>query len=499
MPIDLHVVFSKKYLKNLCGQKILSDEQISTHNELHKLARFNASTEGNLVKAAAAFTGYPEIINEIFTNYFGAIGSYLQSIEEIIEREEVSSKAQIIIHLYGGYDEYNFSMINGIGEGKTFFLRKEDIYNKYIFEQFAGRYLIKWHSKRSKLTGYLYCLRGFLLFFSMLCFQTLKVFRKKATRETSINLIIKEINLENSQPQKYFFEALSHKPVVNVNEFSLNSMISLLKCMRDGFRSTKNNFPSNFTYGGAIRGNMTLFLSLLHMQTKANILFAQLKPLANLKKIRTAMTYGNDISVVHKFCKANRIDHVNFQAVGLRRIYFPNHDIADRYYILDESVKNFYCNKFKNFRFLKPARVFRHKISGHERAEKEVVISFFTQPEEYSSYIKTFIEEFLCDLPANIRVNIKPHYRENGADYQYLQGFAKKTIILPPSKSSCDIIKQSTLVLAINSFVLKEAACICDNAVRLDILESNNDNYLFSNIPTVNSAESLRLFILRLL
>jgi hypothetical protein len=265
--------------------------------------------------------------------------------------------------------------------------------------------------------------------------------------------------------------------------------------MRDGFKATKHYFPSHFTYGSAITSNTSLFFSLLHMQTKAKILSAQLKPLENVKKIRTAMTYGNDISSIHQFCKANSIDHVNFQAVSLRKMYFPNHDIADKYFIIDQSVRNFYCDNFKNFHFLKLSRVFHNKNGWHEEKKNKVVISFFTQPEEYSRYIKTFIEEFLHYLEENIIVNIKPHYREDEADYLFLQEISNQVSILPSSISACEIIKQSTLVLAINSFVLKEAACIRNNAVRLDILESNNDNYLFNNIPTVNATESLRSLI----
>ena len=491
MSIELHVVFSEKYLKNLSHQKVLTDVQIASDNQLLRLTRFYESSEVNLVKTAEAFIGYPESINEIFTNYFGVIDSYLASIEEIVEREELSAKAPIVIHLYGGYDQYNFSMINGIGEEKAFFLRKEDIYNKYIFDRFSGRYAIKWHRKRTKITSYLYSLRGFLLFSSMSFFQAFKVFKKN----DSVNVINKEIDLENSQPQKLFFASLSNKAIFNVNDFSLNSLFTLFKCMRDGFNATKHYFPSYFTYGSAINSNMTLFFSLLHMQTKAKILSAQLKPLEKVKKIRTAMTYGNDISTIHQFCTANNISHVNFQAVTLRKMYLPNHHIADKYFILDETVRNFYCDRFEKFRFLKLVRILHQQAVKKEEKRNQFVITFFSQPEEYSRYIKTFIEEFLQNVAADIVVNIKPHYREDEADYLFLQERSSQVHVIPPSRSSCEVIMQSDLVLSISSTVLKEASYIRNNAVRLDILGSNNDSYLFNNIPTVNATESLRSLI----
>ena len=419
--------------------------------------------------------------NSCHFSLFRPIVSIIRQIETIIASNGVDE-----IALVGGSNTPFLSLTNAEGEGNKSFYRSSWLFIPFINEHFKKTNTIKItrHKKKFDL--------------SLITFNSI--------RETILLLrnVIAEVKRHSNTCNDQRV-VLRGRPVAIVPvqlNLQIRHMVQLLNKQSSvdviyivpSYIKKDNTFKSNFItiFGCSFSESMRVLRQIIFCRTSKkklifccgdilltfsakafkraispnmfrvwcynNVLDRVVDSIGNCKFVLTDHTYGAFPETIHNIAKKHHLLHYNFQYVVMNKEAIPNVDLADRYYISNKETYSYYHSRNNNFLLYMPIEVEKRKLL---RIDNELVVSVFLQPETYASRYYNFLEEFLHSverLQPQIRLIIKPHYRQNkGELFINLKKKYPFCILADAQDSVAEILDMSHIMMSMTSSVLFEA------------------------------------------
>ena len=454
--------------------------------------------------------------NTYFMRVFRPICSLIIQIEELLEKESITE-----LILIGGSPLAFITLNGGEGEGEKYLYKSSWLFNDFLFQYFNKTIPTRWKNKKNKFIFSLFHVTRENMIFHLRLLKNLKVsFRSKKTplkQDTSddkpnifafVNLPLQYKHLKNltvtlKQHNKYFITSFN-------SIFSRNqeSGIILYKITLKGVVKTFKKYKQvklylkrdelNFSFKNT---KITLPKVIFTRSLKHNYIFFELNLLGlidlfdnyditNNSYFITDMTFGEDIILVNEFSKRLNIPHYNFQLVTMSKMFYPQMNLASRYFLFSKKTLDLYQKYNYSYEYYLP--FFESDITKNNVKSEVLVVSLFTQPDaftdKYLSFLKAMLP-LLDNTDKRIKFIIKPHYRQNRIrEFEQLVKLHKNVELNENSETADKIILQSDFVLSITSSVLFESVTLNRPGIIINI-DPSDDKIIYENdicCPEIN-------------
>ena len=528
--MELHILFDykSKYYKSINGGIVLGDDFNTPSIKCEKIININYDICDDNNEAASSindiFSGLPDEMsyfrNTYYSSLFRQLSSIIYQIKNIIREEQIS-----IIHLYGGSNFPFITLFQGEGEGNSLFFKRSWLYNYFINNYFFNSNEIHWNYKASSYKLKLfYYFRENITFFYRLSANILRNIAYSLRAEESIVIkdqnkmnILSIVNLpsqkrhidslfknQNNYKLHYLSPALKKINMFDVSKYYVNT-----RHIRKAFQLykklwySKNNKNISFKLHDQLS---SLNSKWIYLSIKQNIIFFYASYYAleeyfkknyvskNDSVIVTNMTFGEDIVLVNKLGNDFNILHYNYQAVSMRRMIYPQFELADKYYLYSRKTYELYSSINESYKYYFPINT---KLNDKYIDNNGIInsntltLSIFTQPDKYANQYLKILTEFLPYLASfeNMKIQIKMHYRQNkiacflkvAAKYPFVQ-------ILDKSVNASKIINESDFIMSIHSAVLFESITLGCPGIIFDLFDENRSIIYSEDIcyPDIN-------------
>jgi hypothetical protein len=453
--------------------------------------------------------------NETYLRFFNPMYSIIKQIELISNEKEIDE-----LVLIGGSDHIFISLAHSEGEGVKKLYSTEWFLNPVIFQYFKDRFKIKWLEKRNKFLMFnLNILREEMFFLRKLIekigksilYSNEKNVVKKFSKKTVIVVLNLPLQLRHF---KSFLNSSDNVDIVymlpsrwNGDEKDINTIKRKVISLRELFKLIKRLYDKKifkpkemeFVIGDTkIKINSFLFYKSLksifldYLIGRVEI-SESLGMLESPKKcIFTDMTFGLDILTVHSVSKKLNIPHWNFQYVSMVPMLFPNFMLADKYFLYSKNTYNTYKKYHTVFEYYLPIK--KLPVESETNKIKLPTIVIFTQPDKYTERYLHFLKDLENRLTSykmtgNIRVIVKPHYRQDQMDkFEQLANEGKSLEIVGSDYSTEELIINSDFIISMTSSVIFEALMLGKMSVIFNV-DNQDDNLIYNGgnlFPEVN-------------
>lgn len=453
--------------------------------------------------------------NETYLRFFNPMYSIIKQIELISNEKEIDE-----LVLIGGSDHIFISLAHSEGEGIKKLYSTEWFLNPVIFQYFKDRFKIKWLEKRNKFLMFnLNILREEMFFLRKLIekigksilYSNEKNVVKKFSKKTVIVVLNLPLQLRHF---KSFLNSSDNVDIVymlpsrwNGDEKDINTIKRKVISLRELFKLIKRLYDKKifkpkemeFVIGDTkIKINSFLFYKSLksifldYLIGRVEI-SESLGMLESPKKcIFTDMTFGLDILTVHSVSKKLNIPHWNFQYVSMVPMLFPNFILADKYFLYSKNTYNTYKKYHTVFEYYLPIK--KLPVESETNKIKLPTIVIFTQPDKYTERYLHFLKDLENRLTSykmtgNIRVIVKPHYRQDQMDkFEQLANEGKSLEIVGSDYSTEELIINSDFIISMTSSVIFEALMLGKMSVIFNV-DNQDDNLIYNGgnlFPEVN-------------
>lgn len=419
--------------------------------------------------------------NESFARFFKPVFSVLKKVKNILNTYEVSE-----IILKGGNDFQFITFHGGEGESQKYSYKSSWLINGFLHQYFNDTVLVKWE-KTNLYLSLLHRLREQPRFLKLVFKSIILNFKNKNNhlktaiskiRNSDIVFIASLIEFKQISQLLYRSERkviyLNSNSSLNFNDnniykyatITIRTLLKSIRINRELSGDVKSKYLRFFFEGKEMLVNRKTFLyatrtnfirNTAHFYELHEVL-CELKKKENLKFI-TGRTFGDDIILVNNISKLFEVKHYNFQIVTMAKVLLPQMDLADFFYLYSKKTYNFYKNYSNNYHCYLPLIDFKEE--GRKKKEGSLVLTIFTQPDNYTSRYVQLLEEVLPLIKSKIEgclVKIKPHYRENELHlFKYFYDTYKFVELIDNSITPEELIINSDFVLSMTSAVLFEA------------------------------------------
>lgn len=491
--------------------------------KLIKAVRDNVLTSEEVYQEMqSAFKDYETMIkaleNTIYDRFLLTIYSYLNYVKDILLKYNIDE-----IVLYDGSMQVYCMSTGAEGEGERDNYKTNWLINAIIYQCFCTRKKITWINKRSAL---IMSLKNYLQHFKevgrFLFSNFVGAIRDKEKSTTNFNYrsgyhnIVSIVDL----PLQYrhlrnLFEGiqnlnwvsltttqtvLSHVPNFEVVYIGKMSIFEIAKIVFRTYKIPLYSYKCNlFSINSHSFTRELRYLLCVYNLRKETLKKYLLKNRIDSRfKLVTNTTVGVDLTTVRDLCKELKIKHYNFQYVSMDKTLYPDLDLAGRYYLYSKRTYDLYKTKSNCYHLYFPTI----KKSIKKMSTKEIVFTIFMQPDEFvQDYIDYMNELFpILKNRKNIRVIVKPHYRQNcmGVIESLVNQF-EFTELASNSEDCSSIIMRSDLCMSIHSSVLFETltlqvpSIIYNRDHKYDTFIHNNDAcYPEVNFEIVKAIDTMK-------
>ena len=414
--------------------------------------------------------------NTFYYKVLRVIYQYLFNILDIIKKYKLDN-----VVLYGGSEHPFCTLTNGEGEGVKKNYETNWLINYFLHSLLNTKVEITWLYKGNKE---IYWIRNYLrYFYEMLCICAEGVVKRiKDIFPKSNTTIIKG---ENSLitivdlPLQYkhiasITSSLNGNYSYSWDVFTFNRQLAkanglhYIKGLEFGklFKIFTERYHKAdlFIIGGKKLPIPTSFFHELKYETiKLKVCINRAIDELSQFTIEPDCKFITDYAVGEQMIIARETAHAlgcaiyNFQNVAMRRILYPDLNLADRYFLYSERTYQLYKQYSSSYKQYFPIR------PGHRKKMPEgaIMYTIFTQPDSYTNVYLDYLSGVLPLIEnsnLNVKVQIKPHYRQDFMDkfYKYEADYDFVTVIQPHVNSG-DVIAKSDICMSITSSVVFEA------------------------------------------
>lgn len=367
--------------------------------------------------------------NSIYGRLFIPIYAILNVIDEVLSKNDVKA-----IHLYGGNNFIFYSPYRSESEGNKWLYRTSWFVNPIIYKLYKEKIKIIWNNKSRGL---------YLLFIFREAILLSRLFAKAIL--SSITFLIKRNNINiptDTDCICFTYLPLQYEKLIKIVDSTKYKKVEFITSYRSGssrkeyiynryyplffsdlifyylnFNKIIKSFPTNSFF--SINENRfyikrsfikRIFL-LLYIE-----FFAELRNIECLVKnvknadVLTCFTYGLDIVMIHKFCKNQKMKHYNFQVVAMGKMDYPDVELADRYFLLNDDITAYYKLRSLSYSLYVPPYL---NVSKKD-SSKKLTIGLFLQPDNFADRYYNLCKNLIKRIEdSDIKLVIKPHYRQN--------------------------------------------------------------------------------------
>lgn len=417
-------------------------------------------------------TAYNNIINDAYVRLFHPIYVVLANVEQVLSENDIDE-----IVLYGGGDSPFFICEGGEGEGCRKNYKSNWLVNSFVFSKYRDIYTISWISKQNILLISLYNLYRRNVNYVKFCFtrivkwflQYIRGYVKANFSEVSfvsvISLLLQKRHIDSLYKDEIFHNhvylsydrhLVDNKSVFSVKELSIKTLIKdcsrIMRLSHPPFLTIKN-----IKSKAIIKELKYLLFQQMILEHRLRESLSDIAYCEDIKMLSDT-TIGMDMITIRNVARYYNMKHINMQYVVMGRVLYPELKLADEYYLYARKTYELYHEYSDSYKYFLPI-----KSDSHNKAKMNSSIDLvvFTQPDGLSKFYIEFLNTIIPEIDKhgdNIRIIIKPHYREKN-----LEGFKRIVTVFPfvsmasPNESVADLLNNADFAMSINSSVIFEA------------------------------------------
>ena len=460
------------------------------------------------------FSDFPEAFSPIRNGFYmrimRPIFSVIYQIELIVEDQKVNH-----ILLKGGAKFPFLTMFGGEGEGKNWMFEPSWLYNYFVYKYFNNTIRISWTNKR--------------LYFSLRCFHflreeinNLKFFKRlfiKSGNSNSkyfrsierfryvlftsmplqFNHIVRTLGFINFE-QALFVNPSGYSFNENYNElyyqYRFSDYVFALKAWnREKKKITGTSFYINFYKKEISIKKATLLKALKLPFIEYHMNFNSIDRLLSKVNMESNpifisnRTFGEDIILVNHLAKRFNCSHINYQAVAMSIMWYPQIKLADKFYMYTKSSWDFYRKLDSSYNYYLP--IFNTEEVSKLKNTNFLTVSIFTQPDSlaprYLNLLYNLDKMIKENNVKNIFFKIKPHYRQNDIkSFEKIVSESNCFELVDVSVKPSQLMEQCDFALSMTSSVLFEAVQLNCPAIVFDLNGIDKSFVEINCVPEVN-------------
>ena len=436
--------------------------------------------------------------NSIYGRLLIPLYAIINVIDEVLSKNDVDA-----IYLYGGNNSIIYSPYKSESEGDKWLYRTSWFVNPIINKLYNEKIKIKWNNK-SRCINFLFFFREAVLLTRLLAKAIVYSITYLLRQNIQSVPIDTDCICVTYMPLQY--EKL-HKIITVTKYKKVEFITSYRSCSsrRKGFIHHKYFkiflFDFIFYYRdfykkiNPLHTNINLLINEKSLNISKSLIkriflilyiefYGELRNIErfvkNVKKadILTCFTYGLDIIMVREICRIQKRKHYNFQVVSMSKMDYPDIELADRYFLLNDEITAYYKSRSLSYSQYLPPYV---NVSKKDNSNK-LKIGLFLQPDSfadrYYDICKNLINR-ICYL--DVKLVIKPHYRQNQLiRFEKLKNKSNISI-LSKNMSIEDAMDFVDIAISISSSILFDAflkgvmgIAILEDEAEREIVKSSN-------------------------
>lgn len=460
------------------------------------------------------FSDFPEafspIRNSFYMRIMRPIFSVIYQIELLIESQKVDH-----ILLKGGAKFPFLTMFGGEGEGKNWMFEPSWLYNYFVYKYFNNTLRISWTNKRLYLI--LKCFH-FLreqiiqLKFYKRVFINIRSYNSKYFRDIErfryilfismplqFNHIVRTLGFINFE-QALFVNPFGYSSNENYNQlyyqYRFSDYVFALKAWNREIKKISGRSFNIMFYKKEISIKKATLLKALklpfieyHMNFNSiDRLLSKVNMESNPIFISNR-TFGEDIILVNHLAKRFNGSHINYQAVAMSIMWYPQVKLADKFYMYTKLSWEFYRKLDLSYKYYFPT--FNNEEVVELKNIDFLTVSIFTQPDSltprYLSLLYDLDKMLKNNVIENVLFKIKLHYRQD--DIKSFEKFVSESDcfeLVDISVKPSELFEQCDYALSMTSSVLFEAVQFNCPAIVFDLNGINKSFVEINCVPEVN-------------
>lgn len=450
--------------------------------------------------------------NVVYMRVFRPVFALIRQTEDLILEYNID---QIILN--GGGNFPFITLYGGEGEGDYKFYKPSSLHNYFVYLYFKDSVNVAWINKQNSFyVNIKHRLRENIL--SLKFIKRATIYTIKGNKNNTENKEIRSYEnltfvfgrvsynnfiglLDSSLLEKtLFIKPITLKLVPNLNSISykvsfLDYVKAYIKYLRLKQMTSCKNIALNL-FGKTVEFKSNILLKALrysYVEYYANYISLNRKldktKFSNQAKFISNITFGEELTLINSISKNHKLPHYNFQSVAMSKMWYPQVDLADKYFMYTKESYEFYNKLDSSYRFYLPVKNSKNRYIDFNK-KNNLIVTLFTQPDRYADYYLDFIQEFKSSLnKINLKIDliIKPHYRQNKmSEFIKLVGEKKNISLEETSSKPIDFINKSDFIISMTSSVIFEAFQHNCPAIVLDISGNDSKFIQLNCMPDVN-------------